>query len=363
MREAVVWYLTVQLAGLAAWPLVERAVPGLDEHGWACSKVVGVLGVSWIVWLVCMLAPVPFSGGTLWLALLAVAGLGWLAAPRQQRLAWLRCRATMLGLLEGVFLAAFVLFALLRAHAPAIAGTEKPMDMAFLNGFVSAQRLPTQDTWLAGYGVPYYYFGYFVLACLAKMSGVGPGAAYNLAAASVPALAILGLLSLAWNLARAAGARAAWSALGAAVAALLTMVVGNLSTFFELLAARGLLPVDAGSALGIRHFGEGETAGVWPPTDGFWWFHASRVVPNIQPDGINEFPFFSAFLSDLHPHFVALPFEALALTVASVHALSGGHTLRSVWTQGLAALALGALLVINTWDIAPFWLLYVGIGA
>jgi hypothetical protein len=28
--------------------------------------------------------------------------------------------------------------------------------------------------------------------------------------------------------------------------------------------------------------------------------------------------------------------------------------------QGLASLALGGLLVINTWDIAPFWLLYVG---
>src|ERR671936_3201337 len=105
MREAVVWYLTVQLAGLAAWPLVERAVPGLDEHGWACSKVVGVLGVSWIVWLVCMLAPVPFSGGTLWLALLAVAGLGWLAAPPPQKPSLLRRWGPKLCFLGGGFLA------------------------------------------------------------------------------------------------------------------------------------------------------------------------------------------------------------------------------------------------------------------
>jgi YYY domain-containing protein len=86
-------------------------------------------------------------------------------------------------------------------------------------------------------------------------------------------------------------------------------------------------------------------------------------MPNIEPDGINEFPFFSAFLSDLHPHFVALPFEVLALTVAAVHVLSRGHTLRSRWTQALAMLSLGALLVINTWDIAPFWLLYIGLTA
>src|SRR6185295_11219799 len=114
--------------------------------------------------------------------------------------------------------------------------------------------------------------------------------------------------------------------------------------------------------LGIKNFGDGVLRGVWPPDNGYWWFHASRIVPNLQPDGINEFPFFSALLSDLHPHFVALPFELLVLAAASAHALSRGATLQSPWTLGLAALALGSLLVINTWDIAPFWLLYVGLS-
>src|SRR5262249_52375405 len=88
----------------------------------------------------------------------------------------------------------------------------------------------------------------------------------------------------------------------------------------------------------------------------------SRVIPNLKPDGIDEFPFFSSLLADLHPHFVALPFELLVLSVAAAHVLSRGATLRSIWTQGAAALALGGLLVINTWDIAPFWLLYVGLS-
>ena len=92
---------------------------------------------------------------------------------------------------------AFVLFAVLRAHEPAIAAFEKPMDMAFVNGFMTAQRLPTQDTWLSGYGVPYYYFGYFIAASLGKLSGAAPGVAYNLAAASVPALALVGFVGLA----------------------------------------------------------------------------------------------------------------------------------------------------------------------
>ncbi|HYW90351.1 MAG TPA: DUF2298 domain-containing protein, partial [Chloroflexota bacterium] len=213
-----------------------------------------------------------------------------------------------------------------------------------------------------GYGVPYYYFGYFIAATLGKLSGTQPSVAYNLAAATIPALATVGMASLAWCLARAAGVQALWSAVGSAAATLLALYCGNLRAFFEFFFARGWLNADAGDGLGIKRFGEGITPGIWPPTNGLWWFSASRVVPNTQPDGINEFPFFTAFLSDLHPHFVAIPFELVVLAAAAAHVISRGATLRSPWTQGLAAISLGGLLVMNTWDIAPFWLLYVGLS-
>ena len=366
MRDALTWYIVVQVAGLAAWPLVARALSPLEDRGWAVSKTAGLLGIAWLVWLVCMLTPLPFTRATLLVAIVVLGGVGWTLELRRggwvPLTEWLLEKRRLFFVLEAVFLAGFVLFAVLRSHNPAVASTEKPMDMAFLNGFMAAQSLPTQDTWLAGFGVPYYYFGYFLLACAGKLSGVSPGAAYNLAAATIPALAVLGLASLVWSLARAANVQPAWAAAGSSVATLLALFCGNLATFFEYLVSRGLVSPDAGQTLGINHFAEGVARGVWPPTNSFWWFHASRIIPNLQPDGINEFPFFSALLSDLHPHFVALPFELLVLALAASHALSRGATLRSTWTQGLAAVALGGLLVMNTWDIAPFWLVYVGVG-
>ena len=367
MRDALTWYVVVQVAGFAAWPLVARALEPLEDRGWAASKAAGLLGIAWLVWLLCMLTPLPFTRVTLLVATLAVGVTAWLWEWRSSNgyervLRWARARRSLLLAWEAVFLAGLVLFGVLRSHNPAVAATEKPMDMAFLNGFMAAQSLPTQDTWLAGFGVPYYYFGYFVLACAGKLSGVAPGVAYNLAAATVPALAMVGLASLAWSLARAASAAPVWAAAGSALATLLALFCGNLETFFEFLVSRGVLSPDAGQTLGIAHFADSIAAGVWPPTNSFWWFHASRIIPNLQPDGIDEFPFFSALLSDLHPHFVALPFELLVLTVAAAHALSRAATLRSAWTQGLAAIALGGLLVMNTWDIAPFWLLYIGVS-
>src|SRR5439155_26750330 len=163
----------------------------------------------------CMLSPLPYTRTTLLVALLAIGAGAWLLELRtggiEPILDWLRTQRRLLLSLEVIFLGGFVLFAVLRAHAPAAASTEKPMDMAFLNGFMAAQSLPTQDTWLAGCGVPYYHFGYFVLACLGKITFASPGVGYNLAAATVPALAMVSLAALAWNLARAAGVSVAWS--------------------------------------------------------------------------------------------------------------------------------------------------------
>jgi YYY domain-containing protein len=366
MREALTWYIVVQVAALAIWPVVSRGLAPLEDRGWAAAKAAGVLAIAWLAWLVCMLTPVPFTRLTLVVLLVGVGAAGWLwewrSGALEASLTWIRDHRRLVLAWEGVFLAAFALFAILRAHEPAIAAFEKPMDMAFVNGFMTARQLPTQDTWLSGYGVPYYYFGYFIAACLGKLSGVAPGVAYNLAAATTPALASVGFVALSWNLARATGVQTAWSAAGAGAGALLALFCGNLTAFFEFLVSRGLLNADAGDTLGIKRFADGITVGVWPPTAGLWWFRASRVIPNTQPDGINEFPFFSAFLSDLHPHFVAMPFELLVLGMAAAHVVSRGATLRSPWTQALAAVALGGLLVVNTWDIAPFWLLYIGLS-
>ncbi len=366
MLEAFAWYATVQLAALAIWPVAARAFGPLSDRGWTAAKTLGLLTLVWPVWLACMLSPLPFTRATLAVGLAAVAALAWLGPWRRVDgaaiRAWSRACSRPLLAWEALFLLLFGLFAVLRAHAPAIQGTEKPMDMAFLNGFATAERLPTDDTWLSGYGVPYYHFGYLIFASLTKLSGVPVGVGYNLAAATIPALAGVGLGGLAWNLARASRLTARVAASAACLALLLALGVGNLATPLELLVSRGWLTAAAGGALGIKRFADGVVPGVWPPPDGSWWFRASRIIPTTQPDGINEFPFFTAYLADLHPHFMALPFELLALTCAATHTVCRGATLRSPWTAAVTMLALGALLVINTWDIAPFWTLCCGLA-
>ena len=59
----------------------------------------------------------------------------------------------------------------------------------------------------------------------------------------------------------------------------------------------------------------------WTPPDFWWWFHASRVINTFDgvhfiDNTIQEFPFFSFLLGDMHPHVMSIPFIALFVGIA-----------------------------------------------
>ncbi len=76
-----------------------------------------------------------------------------------------------------------------------------------------------------------------------------------------------------------------------------------------------------------------------------WWWRSSRIIQDYNMAGawtgdvIDEFPFFSFLLGDLHPHVLAIPFSLLAIAVA-LNLFLGG------W-RGQIDLPWGARLHIN----------------
>jgi YYY domain-containing protein len=213
--------------------------------------------------------------------------------------------------------------ALLVAYSPDVWNTEKPMDMAFVNAVNRAETFPPEDPWFAGADLNYYYLGQLAMAVPVKLTGVAPDEGYNVAVAALFALtasAVFTVGATVWAAAR--GPRGAVAAGLGAVA--LVVVGGNLE------GAR-LLIADGG------------------PLREYDWFAASRVVD----DTINEFPWFSFLLADLHAHVLALPFTSLALAFALQVVLAGprleprGRAL----LEGVAtALAVGFLYAVNSWS-------------
>jgi len=204
--DAFVWWLTLEALGLVAWPLAWIAMRRLPDRGWAFSKALGLLLVGYGAWLLGMVQLASFSRGSNLAVLLLVAGGSlWLvrrdgAALGREMVTFLRGQARYWIAAEVLFGLAFSAWTILRAYSPAIFGTEKFMDFAFLNSFTQGQTLPPTDPWLAGHTINYYYFGYTLMGTLCHLSGVDSAVGFNLANVTLFSLTVLGTFGLVSNL-------------------------------------------------------------------------------------------------------------------------------------------------------------------
>lgn len=379
------WYLLISLAGWLAFPLAYRLLRFLPDRGVTLLRPLGLLVWGYAFWLLCSLQVLQNDAGGVLFGLLMLGGLSAWALVRTgwgELRGWLRDHRGVILTGEVIFLLGFLLWAFVRAMDPAAAGTEKPMELAFINSILRSPTFPPADPWLSGYAISYYYFGYVMVAMLAKLAAVPGGVAFNLALASWFGLTAVTAYGLLYNLLALRNPDRAWTqSVWATLASLFVLLVSNLEGFLELLHARGLFWSQAEDGtlqsgfwkwLNIQEL-------VNPPAQpflqepnrmgGIWWWRASRVLQDFDLQGgsreiIDEFPQFSYILGDLHPHVLAMPFALLAAALALNVYLKlradpiEGHWL-PVWKdQGvfwLSALALGGLAFLNTWDF-PIYL-------
>jgi uncharacterized membrane protein len=265
--------------------------------------------------------------------------------------------------------------------------TEKPMEFAFLNSILRSDTFPPLDPWMSGQSISYYYFGYVMIGFLTKLSGLTSNYTFNLALALIGALAATGVCSLVYNLISLSARRRpsfkrALAERYAVFAGVIAVVLGNLEAWVELLNNNNLLPSAMRTWLAV---GDLPAAGGSPgllPADWMWWWRASRVVgsvttptifggPSVRDYTINELPFFSFLLGDVHPHVLALPFGLLCLALALNLLASGQIQDIRFWLHQrrlelvVLVLCFGGLAFLNTWDLPTYLLVLVlayGIG-
>ena len=206
VTSAILWWVVIQIVGWAALPLAHRLFRHLPDRGYVLAKPLGLLLVSYLFWLLCVLGVLRNTTGSIIFCLVVVAGASAYLYHRAGQAdgyalrAFLRERWRLILVSELLFLAGFALWALYRAYNPDISATEKPMEFAFLNGILRSDRFPPLDPWLSGYAISYYYFGYVMMAVLTRLSGAAPSIAFNLGIALLFALTLTGAFSLVYNL-------------------------------------------------------------------------------------------------------------------------------------------------------------------
>jgi YYY domain-containing protein len=389
--SALSWYLVITLIGVSALPITLRLFKGLPDRGVTLARPLGLLIWAFIFWLLNSFGILQNDQGGEILALVILVGLSlWSMRGSGWRSLVDQLRNTKCIILAGelVFLIMFALWVWVRGMNPEAAYTEKPMELAFINSILRSAQFPPQDPWLSGYAISYYYFGYVMIAMLTRITGVLSSVAFNLSSALWFAMTAAALYGIVYNLStlwvrQRGGEGESYSRKAGLLGPLFVLIISTVEGTLEFLHAGGMfwktapdgtLTSKFWSWLGILDLNQPPIQPFnWIPSraSGWLWWRGSRVIQDMTLGGVNievidEFPFFTYLLSDIHPHLLGMPFVllivalSLSLFIGADYYLSKSH--RPIdWLKDasfwLTALLLGSLAFINTWDFP----IYVGL--
>ena len=388
---ALAWLLVVELIYVLSLPLVMFIFRPLADRGILLARVFGLLVVCYVAWLIVSLGWTDFSRAAVYAGMAAMTLASGIVLWFTRRELWqfVCTRWRLLVMSEVLFLAAFLAFLAIRYFNPDLwhpyRGGEKPMELAYFTAVFRSTTLPPFDPWFAGGYLNYYYWGYFVIACINRVAAIVPTTAFNLAVPLFFALTFTAAFSLGYNLSagfassgfrRRISAGTGWSGrtgssmlppvFCGATAAVFVAVIANIDGVLQLLEGFWTVAV------------RGEAWG------GFDFWRSSRMIPPLEsfeppalafwlPDHIpgdagaswhiTEFPFFTFLFADLHAHMMVIPFTLLALGLG-LALLAGLRNGTRLWTAACAvalALDLGALWAVNSWDYPSYLILVLGL--
>lgn len=308
--SVISWFLLLTFLQLALYPSLKKA---LERYAYPAAFAGSLLFFTLLSWY-CGLFRLPVQ-----LALIPFVLLfAWHLYSRRYTTADLRDQWHW----EFIFALFFFLMLEVRYVNPTISYAEKFMDHAFLASIMRVPVVPPVDPWFAGGVIDvYYYLGYWMFGCLGIVSLVPSNIAFNLALPTVLGISAVMLYATGDLLI----GRFRWLLLA-------TLFLPNPSFFYQIIVGKGLSSV------------------IWDST---------RTLTNT----ISEYPLFSFIWGDVHPHVVGI-FNQLFLIFILIYAYRRWGALSGTARQVvclLAAVSLGTMPVLNTWDVfiyAPVVLLF-----
>ncbi len=384
----VLWYLFIFLLGMAVYPLIRLALPGLADKGYPLSRGLGLLLLGYLPWLAGS-AGIPYTRTTIAVVFGGIMIIGAILGhvQRDELIREWKTKRKYFLLIEGIFLVFFLIDLIIRIANPDLwhpsFGGERPMDFSYFNAVIKSTTFPPYDPWFAGGHINYYYYGFVLVGTPVKLLGIVPSIAYNFILPTLFAIVAVNAFSIGWNLLskdevssenNSSFILQLSSLISGFAASFLTLIIGNLGTIQ--LVYNKLQQLGAGGAFdwnstiaqrltwaygGLKALFKGAPLLV---SNGDWYWLPSRVVPPRGGNEITEFPLFTFLYSDLHAHMIAMFIMLLAISWA-VAVVAGRAHWRNQLSAGLGfalgGLIIGALYPTNLSDMYTF--LPIGLAA
>ena len=359
------WFLISFLIGITFLPLSFFFFSGFKDKGYIFSKIIGIIILSYAIFVLGTIKFLEFSQSNLILLLIIACFINYFFLFKKTHktklkddfLVFLQKNWPIILLEEAIFFIAFYLWTYVKTFQPNINGLEKFMDFGFINSILRTDYFPAEDIWFTPLTINYYYFGHLTTAVLTKLSGIGSNFTFNLMQALIFTFCFSGSFSIGLNLyflckkeieKKISGLKMIVSGL---LTALLVTLSGNLHIVYAFFTAypneNPVPPWElAFSPLSFPNL--------------YWYPNATRFIYHT----IHEFPMYSWVVSDLHGHVLDIPFVLLMIAfLITIFIDKKINFLKIVFISFLGSV----LYMTNAWDgaiylgLALILILYIGL--
>lgn len=311
------WAVFLLLIGFATLPLAAKLWENFSSGGFFLSQPLGLVLTCLVLWTLTHFKICRLNILCIIISALIVAACCYIPKTFRESLAKKINSSNFVEAVvveETVFLVIFFLMCFFKGFLPDINGQEKFMDYGFMMSMQRNSSLPANDMWLSGYSINYYYFGQFIWSVVVKATCIPTGAGYNLAMCSATAIPFAMSFSIGKYLIEAASEKGfkeirfvkyvAGFFTGCAVS-----LWGNSHSFFYDQDSIGNKFLDIFKRMGID-VGR---------TDEFFYPDSTRYIgwnPELGTDyTIEEFPFYSFLVGDLHAHVISMIIVLLIMAI------------------------------------------------
>lgn len=299
----LLWWTYLFLIGLVFLPFTAGIFKVFFDRGYLFSKTIGLLILSYIVWLVSSLKILPFCRETIFLSISGIGAIiflshNWFAGLKLL----LKEKKKIFISEEAIFLFMLIFWAFIRGLYPSIDKyLEKFMDFGFLNSILRSKFMPPADIWFAGNNINYYYFGHFFSSFLIKLTGTDSAIGFNLMQAVIFSFSFSSAFSIGANLIFLFRAKRA-STPPVYITGLICAVLLNFSSNLHCFLFAYLMPFLSKINIFLKQYRE---YGL------FVWQSARGFIEHA----IYEFPAYAFVVADLHAHLLNMPFVLSLLAV------------------------------------------------
>lgn len=336
------WWLVFLLIGLTFLPLTSRIFSSFLDKGYIFSKIIGLLLISYLVFILGTFHILKFTEISILIAWAALAIPGFLLFKRKKTIN--KSDIKILVIEEFLFLGCLLLWSFIKGFSPDIRDLEKFMDFGFINSILRSEYFPPRDMWLTPDFINYYYFGHLFTALVTKISQIPSYISFNLMLATIFAFCFTMSFSIGINL---ISKIKEWSLKKSFVLGLffayIVSFAGNLQTLYAF----------------FTHYESEYPKPLWELglslstfPNSYWYPSATRFIYHT----IHEFPLYSFVVADLHGHVLDIP---VVLTMIAVFLLLVNIKKVPYKIVTLISFLLSVAYMTNAWD----GLIYLGLSS